>query len=95
MRPVLLAACALSLLLLSGCQPRMPLNRTEVSAAARNWCVRDGRDWGDPVEVAKPPAGEADAAGRRWWRVRFAPAPDGAARLALVDADSGWVQQAP
>lgn len=75
--------------LLAGCQPRLPLNRTEASAAARNWCVRDGLPWGEPVEVREPAA--ADAEGRRWWTVRFA----GEGRIALVNADTGWVKRGP
>ena len=81
--PICLAA-----LVCAACQPRMPLTRTEASSAARNWCVRDGRPWGDPVEIKQP--GDADANGRRWWTVRFA----GEGRIVLVDADSGWVKQA-
>lgn len=71
------------------CQPRMPLSRTEASATARNFCLRDGLDWGDPVAVEGPSARDAD--GRRWWTVRFR----GEGRVLLVNADSGWVKRAP
>ena len=79
----------LVVLVCAACQPRMPLSRTEASSAARNWCVRDGLAWGDPVEIT-PPASD-DGQGRRWWTVRFA----GEGRTVLVNADSGWVKQAP
>jgi len=79
----------LAVLACTACQPRMPLSRIEASAAARNWCLRDGNAWGDPLEVAQP--GEPDAEGRRWWRVRFA----GEGRVLLVNVDSGWVKRAP
>ncbi|MBN8527214.1 MAG: hypothetical protein J0M02_17920 [Planctomycetes bacterium] len=77
-------------ILLPACQTRMPLSRTEASSAARNWCLRDGHAWGDPVEVVQP--GAADEQGRTWWTVRFKAA-DGEHRL-LVDTMSGWVKQA-
>jgi hypothetical protein len=82
--PICLVLCALA-----ACQPRMPLSRIEASSAARNWCLRDGHAWGDPVEVAEP--GAPDAEGRRWWTVRF----PGKGRTLLVNADSGWVKLAP
>ena len=79
-------ACT-ALLVCSACQPRMPLSRIEASAAARNWCVRDGLAWGDPVEIVAP--GPQDAEGKRWWTVRFS-GPD---RTVQVNVDSGWVRQ--
>ncbi|MCS6970722.1 MAG: hypothetical protein RMM29_03170 [Planctomycetota bacterium] len=82
--PILVAAA-----LLAACQPRMPLSRVEASAAARNWCLRDGLAWGDPIGVEGPSA--PDAAGRRWWIVRFA----GPERVLWVNVDSGWVKRAP
>jgi hypothetical protein len=84
-----LLAVLAALAVVAGCQPRLPLNRTEASAAARNWCVRDGLPWGDPVEVREPDAADAD--GRRWWMVRFA----GEGRIALVNAETGWVKRGP
>lgn len=86
-----ITAIAAIAMLTGACQARMPLTRTEASAAARNWCLRDGHAWGDPVEILAP--GEADAQGRRWWTVRFKAA-DGEHRLS-VDAVSGWVKRAP
>lgn len=83
----ILPICLIALVC-AACQPRMPLTRTEASSAARNWCIRDGLAWGDPVEVSPPTT--ADSEGRRWWKVRFA----GEGRVALVNADSGWVKQA-
>lgn len=91
MRQARLAVVLAAAVLAGACQARMPLTRTEASAAARNWCLRDGHAWGDPVEVAAP--GGADAQGRSWWTVRFKTA-DGERRL-LVDAMSGWVKRAP
>lgn len=79
------------LLAAAACQERMPLSRTEASSAARNWCLRDGHPWGDPVELIAP--GEPDSDGRRWWTVRFKAA-DGEHRV-LVNSLSGWVKQAP
>ena len=77
----------LAVLACAACQPRMPLSRTEASSAARNWCIRDGLAWGDPVEITPPGAQDAD--GRTWWMVRFA----GKGHVALVNAESGWVKQ--
>jgi len=88
-RTALLCLAALACAVLSACQPRLPLSRVEASAAARNWCLRDGLAWGDPVAVEPP--GAADADGRRWWTVRFA----GEGRVLLVNAESGWVRMAP
>ena len=67
----------------------MPLSRTEASSAARNWCLRDGHAWGDTISVTEP--GPADSDGQRWWTVRFA----GKGHVVLVNADTGWVKQAP
>lgn len=86
----LIAAC-LAALACAACQPAMPLSRTEAASAARNWCLRDGHAWGDPVEIKEPTATGTDADGRRWYTVRFA----GEGRTLLVNADSGWVRQAP
>ncbi len=82
--PACLVLCALA-----ACQPRMPLSRIEASSAARNWCIRDGHPWGDPIEISGP--GTADAQGRSWWTVRFA----GEGRSVLVNADNGWVKLTP
>ncbi len=82
----------LAILACTACQPRMPLSRTEASAAARNWCVRDGHAWGDPVELVEPSAADADD--RRFWTVRFKEQA-GERRILLVNADSGWVKRAP
>ncbi len=90
-RLALALAVGTALLLASACQERMPLSRIEASAAARNWCLRDGHPWGDPVEIIAP--GEPEADGRRWWTVRFK-AEDGEHRV-QVNTLSGWVRQAP
>lgn len=84
--PILLAA-----LMLAACAARMPLSRTEAASAAQNWCVREGKAWGDPAEVVKP--GPADAQGHAWWTVRFATVA-GETRAVLVDADTGWTARA-
>lgn len=87
----LIAASAICLAA-AACQERMPLNRAEAAAAAQNWCIREAKPWGDPVDVAKPGAG--DDRGRTFWTVRFA-APAGESRILLVDAASGWTKRAP
>jgi len=87
--PVSLIVSMLCLIpILAACQPRMPLARTEAASAARNWCLRDGHNWGDVVSISAP--GAADDKGRTWWTVHFA-GPD---HVVLVDAESGWVKQA-
>jgi hypothetical protein len=85
MRPLLVAA----VLILAACEPARPLAHYEARSAAVNWCIREGKAWGDPVQTEKPAA--ADARGRRWWTIRFA----GADQVVLVDADSGWAKPAP
>lgn len=89
-RTCLAIALGLILLPLVACQPRMPLTRTEATSAARNWCLRDGHAWGDPVEATEP--GAPDANQHRWWTIRFK-TPDGEHRV-LVNAESGWVKLA-
>ena len=87
MRRILLLGAAL---LLAACAARLPLTRSEAVSAAQNWCLREGRVWGDPAEVTPPD--KADAQGRTWWTVRF-PAPAGESRIVKVDAASGWTSR--
>lgn len=89
MRPI---ALCLAILALAACQNRLPLGRAQAAAAAQNWCVRENKAWGDPVDVAKP--GEADADGRRFWTVRYA-AQLGEHPVVLVNAANGWSKPAP
>jgi hypothetical protein len=95
MRPLLLLA---SLLLVVGCQPHRALSRSSAVSLAENLQLREGLEWGSPVEVLAPSACDAD--GRCWWQLRYAaprPAPgQGAtARVILVDAASGWARLPP
>lgn len=76
-------------LALAACAARLPLTRTEAASAAMNWCVREGKSWGDPAEVKEP--GAADADGETWWTVRFH-GPAGQNRVVLVDAATGWTK---
>lgn len=87
----LLTLC-LAALACAACQTRLPLSRAEAASSALNWCVRENKAWGDPVEITKP--GEADAEGRRFWTVRFAAQP-GENTVLLVNAANGWSKPAP
>ena len=91
-RTAALLVLAVLLQITAACQPRMPVTRIEAASAARNWCLRDGHPWGDPVETTGP--GEPEADGRRWWTARFHAEP-GEKRVVQVNADTGWVRLAP
>lgn len=79
--------------LLLGCEGRPPLNRAQVVGAADSLLLREDLDWGEAKEVLPPD--RADADGRRWWQVRYAPGPDGRDRLVLLDDASRWARLPP
>lgn len=81
------------LLVLPGCEDRPPISRAQVVSNAYNLQLRDGLTWGDAVETLPP--GTVDDRGHRWWQVRYRPGNDGAVRIILVDADSGWARHVP
>lgn len=80
-------------LMIAGCEDRAPITRAQVVSNAYNLQLRDGLIWGDAVETLPPVS--ADDHGHRWWQIRYRPGPDGAVRLMLVDAESGWARQPP
>lgn len=86
MRPLL---CVL-LVLAAGCEPRRDIDRIQAVNLADHLQLREGLEWGAPVGHDAPT--EASADGRRWWRIRYAAAPDGTPRFILVDAGSGWAR---
>lgn len=81
------------LLALSGCEDRPPISRAQVVSNAYNLQLRDGLNWGDAIETLVPAS--PDDRGHRWWQVRYRPGNDGAVRILLVDAESGWVRYPP
>ena len=90
MRAVLTVALAAILLLLSACETRAPLTQGEVGGIADHLQLRENLSWGEATEILA--AASSDADGKRWWQVRYHDAPDGAARIILVDDDSGWAR---
>lgn len=78
------------LLLLSGCEERVPLNQSMAVSIADHYQRYQSVNWGDPTEVLAP--GEPDAEGRRWWQMRYRTSEDGVRRMILVDHDSGWAR---
>jgi len=90
--PVRLCAVLLLALLL-GCEGRPPLNRAQAISATDSLLLRDNRTWGDAVEVLPPD--RADADGRRWWQVRYAPDPAGTDRIVILDDASRWARLPP
>ncbi len=91
--PPVLAAVAI-IAVLAGCQASRPLERSQITTLADNMQIREGLSWGSPREVMEP--GPADADGHRWWQLRYVESKDpGAARIILVDADSGWARLPP
>lgn len=93
MRRMSLVSVAALVLILAGCEDRPPISRAQVVSNAYNLQLRDGLTWGDAVEVLQPVT--VDDRGHRWWQLRYRPGPDGALRIMLVDADSGWARHAP
>ncbi len=89
-RPLLAVIAVLAVV---GCETRPPLNRGNAISSADSLLLRDHHVWGNPIEVLPP--GQRDGAGRRWWQVRYADGPDGAARIVLIDDESGWAREAP
>ncbi|HYE05448.1 MAG TPA: hypothetical protein VEL07_07940 [Planctomycetota bacterium] len=87
------AVLALAALVVVACEPRRPLARAEVVGKADSLQRAIGADWGAPIAVL-PPDG-ADADGRRWWQVTYAPGASGADRVVLVDHDTGWARLPP
>jgi hypothetical protein len=81
------------LLMLVGCEDRPPITRAQVVANAYNLQLRDGLNWGDAVETLAPVT--PDERGHLWWQVRYRPGSDGATRMLLVDAETGWVRHPP
>ena len=86
-------AVVVLLALLLGCEGRPPLNRAQVIGAADSLLLRENLQWGEAKEVLPPDRPTAD--GRRWWQVRYETAPDGAARIVLLDDDSRWARLPP
>ncbi len=84
------AATLAVLLLLGGCEERVPLNQSIAVSIADHYQRYQNVNWGDPTEVLPP--GEPDADGRRWWQMRYRTGEDGARRMILVDHDSGWAR---
>ncbi len=83
----------LVLLVIIGCEGRPPLNRAQVVGAGDSLLLRENLAWGEAKEVLPPD--RADAAGRRWWQIRYAPGPDGRDRIVLLDDDSRWARLPP
>jgi hypothetical protein len=79
--------------ILAGCEDRPPISRAQVVSNAYNLQLRDGLTWGDAVETLPP--GAPDDRGHRWWQVRYRPGNEGAVRIILVDAESGWARHVP
>jgi hypothetical protein len=90
MRAVPTVALAAILLLLSACETRAPLTQGEVGGIADHLQLRENLSWGEATEILA--AASSDADGKHWWQVRYHDAPDGAARVILVDDDSGWAR---
>ncbi len=80
-------------LFLAGCEPRVPLARGQVASIASNVCLADGLTWGEPTEILEP--AEPDAAGHRWWQVRYFSAMNSAPRIIVVDDATGWGRRLP
>jgi len=93
MRRMSLVPVIAALLFLAGCEDRPPITRAQVVSNAYNLQLRDGLSWGDAVETLPPV--DTDRYGHRWWQLRYRPGPDGALRIMLVDAESGWARRAP
>lgn len=70
------------------------MNRGQVMSAAGTRAARIDPTWGQP-HTAVPPDLPDPATGRLYWQVRFDDAPDGAARVMLVNPYSGWARPAP
>jgi hypothetical protein len=90
MRAALTVALAAILLLPSACESRAPLTPGEVNGIADHLQLRENLSWGEATETLAAAPSPVD--GRRWWQVRYHDAPDGAARVILVDDDSGWAR---
>jgi hypothetical protein len=90
MRAVPTVALAAILLLLGACETRPPLTPGEVGGIADHLQLRENISWGEASEIL--PAAPSVIDGKRWWQVRYHDAPDGAARVILVDDDSGWAR---
>jgi hypothetical protein len=93
MRWTISGTILIAALMMGGCEEREPVTRAQVVSHAYNLQVRDGVNWGEPVETLPPATVDAD--GRRWWQLRYHPGKDGRSRVVLVDADSGWARYAP
>ncbi len=90
MRAVPTAALAAILLALGACEARAPLTQGEVTGIADHLQLRENLSWGEASEVLLAAPNPAD--GKAWWQVRYHDAPDGAARVILVDDASGWAR---
>lgn len=85
-----LPAALVLLLLLTGCEERIPLNQSMAVSIADHYQRYQNVNWGDPTEVLAP--GEPDAQGRRWWQMRYRAGADGERRMVVVDDASGWAR---